>query len=506
MSSSLLSLRDVSKSYFQNQILDKVSLDIYNAEIHGVIGENGAGKTTLMKIIAGVEMPDSGELYLEGQRISIGSPFKAHEYGISIIFQEPCLIPNLNVLENISIGQWSTHKHSIIKLINWKETYSKATSLLNLLGINIDLHTKVSQLSLAEQKMVELARGLYEQSRILILDEATSSFTDSEIQKLFSILQKSKQLGLSILFISHRLHDVLKYSDRISILRDGKLIDTFHNSPSSNEHNRNSIIRKMAGEELYNRYPKIKNNIGPIVLTMNHVSDGRFLKDVNLNLRKGEIIGISGLMGSGRSATAKTLFGLNADYSGEIIINNKKIDLHSPSVAIKNHLFYIPENYEDSLFQYLNFAENLSLSHMDGVVNKFAIDIVQERKNAQEYIDRLSIKPADPRGKTKYFSSGNKQKMLFSMALVKQTRIYVLDEPTKGLDTVSKVNIYNILNEIIMNGGSVIFISSDIKELMGMSDRIYVIANGITVAELSRKDINAQNLLLYATDSPIIKI
>ena len=497
MKSEVLRLENIYKHYNGHTVLNNISLVLYESEIHALIGENGAGKSSLMRITAGLETKDSGEIYLYGRKIAKNGPHLAKKNGISIIVQDSQLIPHLNVLENISLTSWQSL--SPLPIINWKKTKDVILEIMERLNLPLDLHAKASELSFAEQKIVELIRALHQQAQILILDEITSPFTEIETKKIFRIIKSIKEKGTSVFFISHKISEVFSVADRATIIRDGSIIDSYAINQVQNKGSFiKNAIHEMVGDTLYNRYPKITTKAGYVSLSTKNLST-EYLDNINIKLHKSEIVGVTGLMGSGRTRLAETLFGLNPKYRGLIAVNNKPVVIKNPLDAIACKICYMPESHAESLFSNLSLSENLTLSNPRSVTESFLIDIPLEQKIMRDYIDRLGIKFTKEVEKVGNFSTGNKQKVLFAMGLNQHARIFLLDEPTKGLDIASKVEVYNIMNEIVLSGGSVLFISSDFKELLGMCDRIYVLKKGCIVTELNSEEMSEEHIIYYSS-------
>lgn len=495
MDKYLLEMQGISKSFDGNVVLKDVSISLKYGEIHAVIGENGAGKSTLMKILAGVENKNAGDIYIEGRKVDIEDPYQAQAHGISTIFQEYQLIPSMNVIENIYLRRWPAKRSRWFPVINWGRTVNEARELFKYLDFDINPYAKISDLGAGQRKMVEIAKALCWKCKILVIGEATAALNDQDSEKLFNILRKSKEMGTSIFFISHKINEVLKLADRITILRDGSLIET----RSTQDIDVESVVWKMAGKEFINRYPKIKREIGCEVLRVDHLKDGGILEDINFSLGQREILGLTGLTGSGRSAVARAICGLSKINSGRILINQREAVISSPAEAIKHRIGFISENRNDSLVHSFGIHENISLSDIKSVATRYNIDLALERRLCGEYVKRLGIKAKDVTQKTKFLSGGNQQKVMIARCLLTRSKIFVFDEPTKGLDIPSKVEVYNLMNEFILKDGAILFISSDLDELLGMCDRILVMHQGRIVKELSGNEMNEANIVYYAS-------
>jgi len=489
-----LKVENLSKSYGTQFALSDVSISIKPGEVHAVIGENGAGKSTLMKIIAGLERKTSGQFYMYGRQVAIDTPIQAQMLGIGIILQDIKLVPSLSVQENIFMGRW-IRRNKWLPLIDVKKQSEKAKELLRQLKFDIRLNEQVSRLGSGQQKMVEIVRALCWDSRLLILDEVTACLTDRETENVFNMIRRCKEMGISVFFISHKIDEVFKIADVISILRDGRLIHTF----DKENFNVKTAVMDMSGEDFINRYPKIKQKIGKEILRLHDIWDGVFLKDFNLSLREGEILGLTGMVGSGRSSVAKAIFGINPIISGKILINNKEAVIKSPADAINHKIGYIAENRFDGLVLNFRMPENITLSTLKSVSNHSIINKHLEKSVTQDYAKRFMINNGNISQKVKTMSGGNQQKVMIAKWLLSSSKVFIMDEPTKGLDIASKVELYNLMNKVILKGGSILLISSDLNEIIGMSDRVLVVYKGRVAKELTNKDISETNIMYYAS-------
>jgi ribose transport system ATP-binding protein len=497
--SVLLEIRGVSKSFFDNQVLKDICITLKHSEIHAVVGENGAGKSTLMKILAGVEKADSGEFILESNRVEIKTPSQAQSLGISTIFQDIQLIPSLSVVENIFVGRWPLHSLPLIPVINWKKAIAEAQRIFKYLNFEIDLFMKTGDLSFGQQKMVEIAKALCWKAKLLILDEVSAALNEIETDNLFNVLRRSKAMGVGIFFISHQINEVLKIADTVTVLHNGQLIET----NAVTKINSQQIIQEMTGEDFVNRYPKMKRKIGPEVLRVSQLRDYRVLEDISFSIREGEIAGLTGLVGSGRTAVAKAIFGVNPLMAGKIYINNQEVMIKSPIDAIRHKIGFISEDRSEGLIFNMDMPSNITLAHLKGVIHHWILDLPLEKRITQDYVKRMGIKTTDITQKVGYLSGGNKQKVFIAKWLLSRAKIFIFDEPTKGLDVSSKVEVYNLINELILGGAAILLISSDLDELLGMSDRVLVMCRGKIVKELAGKDIREENIMYYYATEPL---
>lgn len=489
-----LKVENLSKSYGAHLALSNISISIKPGEVHAVIGENGAGKSTLMKIIAGVERKTAGQFYMFGQQVSIETPLQAQTFGIGIILQDVKLVPSLSVMENIFMGRWIRYKRWL-PIIDVKKQGEKAKELLKFLKFDIKLTEQVSKLGLGQQTMVEIVKALCWSSKLFILDEVTACLNDYETENVFNIIRRCKEMGISVFFISHKIDEVFKIADKITILRDGEIAQTF----DKENFNVKTAVMKMSGESFVNRYPKINQRIGKEVLRLCNIWDGVFLKDLSLSIKEREIVGLTGMVGSGRSSVAKAIFGINPIVSGKILINNKEVAIKSPLDAINNKIGYMSENRFDGLVPNFKLPENISLSTLKSVSNFFIIDKHLEKSIAKDYAKRFVINNGNISRKVETMSGGTQQKVMIAKWFLSSSKVFILDEPTKGLDIASKVELYNLMSKVVIKEASILLISSDLNEIIGMSDRVLVIYKGSVVKELTGKDITEANIMYYAS-------
>jgi len=496
MEKSILEVKGLSKYYGGQLVLNHISFSIKSGEVHAVIGENGTGKTTLMKILAGVERKDCGEIFFESKKIDINSPREAQALGIYMIFHDINLVSSLSVVENIYMRNWILFPFKYFPIINWHKQISETKKIFKMLNVDINPSAKVSTLGLAQQKMVEIAKALCRKARVLILDETTSSLNDQDSENLFKVIKRIQEIGTSVIFISHEISEVMKFADTVTILKNGQVVQT----NQVKDMDLKLAVGKMAGKEFIKRYPKIKLPIGKEVMRLSGAADNKILRDISFSLRKGEILGLTGLMGSGRTAVAKAIFGLNPLAAGKIFIENEEVSIKSPIDAINKKIGFIPEDKSQGLLYNLNISQNISLSNLRSVVDHNFIDVPLEKKLAMDYVRRLGIKNnAGISQRVKYLSDGNQQKVMIAKWLLSRSKIFIFDEPTKGLDIVSKVEVYNLMNEIILNQAAILLISSDIAELIGMCDRILILHKGVISKELKGKEISETNIMYFAS-------
>jgi ribose transport system ATP-binding protein len=488
----LIELSNVSKSFPGVKALDQVSFNLKSGEVHALLGENGAGKSTLMKIISGIYSRDEGDYYIDGVNIKELTPKKASEYGIAIIHQELNMCQDLTVAENMFLGRESKR----LGFVDQQKMNQDAKKILDQLQMDIDPETVMRKLSVSKQQMIEIAKALSTNARILIMDEPTSALTEKECVDLFKIINNLKANGCAIVYISHRLEELSNITDRISVFRDGKYIVTKNFVETSLD----EIIAHMVGREITEKYPHIQTPLGEKILEVNHFKS-HILKDVSFDLFAGEIVGFSGLMGAGRTELFKAIFGADSVDSGQIILDGVPIEIKSPHDAIAHGIVLGPEDRKaEGLCTKLTIRENIALANLDKISNRLGlIDKEKERTIVNQAIEDLKIKTPTMEQDAKNLSGGNQQKVVVGKWMVRDARVIIFDEPTRGIDVAAKVEIYNIMNELKKQGVGVIFISSELPEILGMSDRVLVMCNGRITGNLMTDETTQDEILHYAT-------
>ncbi|WP_319533010.1 sugar ABC transporter ATP-binding protein [uncultured Cohaesibacter sp.] len=492
----------ISKRFGGVRALDNVSLSVRSGEIHAIVGENGAGKSTLMRTLSGAGSCDSGTIKLFGKEVQIPNTVKGRALGIGIIYQEFSLAPDLTVAENIFLGDLNAGKQRL--MVPFGELYSKAGEIIQSLGFDIDPRRLVRSLPVAYQQVVEIAKALSYKARILILDEPTAVLTDQETEKLFEVLDALKQSGTTILYISHRLEEVFRISDRISVMKDGEMIATH---PSS-ELDKNKVITYMTGREFSSLFPERETiSIGDEILRVENLSAENGVHDINLKLRRGEILGLSGLIGSGRTEFARSLFGLDRITRGDIFLEGKKTVIRSVDDAKRNRIGLIPEDRKSQgLTLNMSIANNISMANLGSIVsNLLLINRPREQATGSKFVDSLRIKIGGLDLPVSSLSGGNQQKVVVAKWLNTDSQILIFDEPTRGVDVGAKYEIYQLMNSLADRGYGIILISSELAEVVGMSDRVAVFSEHsvagelegdmITEAEIMRLAIPASNHL-----------
>lgn len=480
--SCILKATDISKSFPGVKALDKVSLNIEKGEVHALVGENGAGKSTLIKIITGIYKADEGSIYIEGERVFINSVKDSVKYGISCIYQEPEFVQDLTIAENIFMGNIPKNR---IGLVNWRELFGETIKLFEIFDLELNPRLILKELSTAQKKLIEILKAFSKASNIIIMDEPTAALTSDEIEKLFNVVKKLKSKGISVINISHRINEIFEIADRVTILRDGKYIDTLDVKNT----NQDEVIKLMIGRTVENLFPKTDTQIGQNILSIKKFTKNRVFENISFCLRKGEILGIAGLVGSGRSELANAIFGIEKVDSGEIFINGEPTRINKPQDAIKNGICMTAEERKtEGLFLELSVKENLIISSMDKVGKFGFVNEYYASEIAQSFINTLSIDTPTMGQLVKFLSGGNQQKVVLGKWLAAKPKVLLLNEPTRGIDVGAKAEFYSIVGKLIQEGNtSIIIFSSEIRELVSVCDRIFAVFNGKIVAELSRK-------------------
>jgi rhamnose transport system ATP-binding protein len=489
----LLRAIDIEKSYAGVHALRRASFELRAGEVHALIGENGAGKSTLIKIITGAVVPDGGEIEFDGKKIVHNSPRMSKQLGIAAIYQQPALFPELSVAENIAIG---LEERSLWSRVNWRERRHRATELLARVGARVDPDAEAGELTMPQQQLVEIARALGAEAKVLIMDEPTASLSDEDTRNLFAVIQQLRNQGVGIIYISHRLEELPLIADRVTVLRDGRTIDTRQMS----EVNRQQLIQLMVGRELSAVFPKRVVQLGDVVLELRQLCCGASgIHDVNLSVRAGEIVGLAGLVGAGRTELARTIFGLTPADRGEIVLREKTLRIESAAHAIQSGIAYVPEDRRrHGVVLDLAISANITLASLDRLARRGAMDFGREKKVAVEYTRRLGIKTPSIFAPVATLSGGNQQKVALSRWLVTTPSLLILDEPTQGIDVGAKAEVHQLMTELAAQGVAILMISSELPEILGMSDRIAVMRGGTIVATLDRAEATQENILALA--------
>ncbi|MCP4719823.1 MAG: sugar ABC transporter ATP-binding protein [Desulfobacteraceae bacterium] len=489
----LLSLKNITKEFPGVKALDSVRLNLYPGKIMALVGENGAGKSTIVKILTGIYQSDEGEITIDNRTVHFKTPHDARHAGISVIHQETIMFDNLSVCENIFMGHQLTKPNSF--LLDWKEMKKRTEELLNLLEVNFTHDTILKDLSVAQKHMVEIAKALSYETRIVIMDEPTAALSLNEIRELNKIIERLKSEGKAILFISHKFEEIFAIADSYTVLRDGQYIGDGNIS----DINTDSLIKMMVGRDLKQVFPKKKVSFGETVLKVSDLSNETEFDSIDFTLRKGEILGFYGLVGAGRSEMAQALFGITSVTRGEISINGKKIIVHNPKDAIKSGIAYVPEDRQlQGAILEMSIQENITLPQLEKVNQGVVLNRDREKKVSDTYGKKLSIKSSDWEQKVGELSGGNQQKVVLSKWLATNPDILILDEPTKGIDVGSKSAVHEIMGSLVEQGLGVILISSELPEIMGISDTIIVMHEGLIKQKFSRNDTSAEEIVATA--------
>ncbi len=491
---SALEMRGINKSFAGNEVLVDVSLSARAGEVHALVGENGAGKSTLMKILAGVYRPDAGAIAIDGREVSFVRPSDALANGIAMIYQELSLAPELTVAENIFLGR-EPLSFARFGVVNRYEMNARATGMLKEYGFKIDSRTLVKRLSAADRQLVEITRATVEAKRVLVMDEPTSSLTAHEVADLFRLIRELKNRGLAIIYISHRLEELDSIADRLTVLRDGRAAY----AGVWGEISRAEIIRHMAGRELKEIFPPRAPAKGDVRLRIANLTRGGKFRDVSFEVRAGEVIGIAGLAGAGRTELVETIFGAYPADGGEIVLNGARLLDAQPEITVARGMGLLTEDRKRTgLCLNQTVARNLTLANLRSLARGLWIDPKRERAATSEYIEKLHIRPPDPDKTVARMSGGNQQKVLLARWLYAGSQVFLLDEPTRGVDVSARSEIYRVINQLAEAGAAVVMVSSDLPELLGMADRILVMRRGRMVAELVARQTTQEEILRHA--------
>ncbi|MCI9395874.1 MAG: sugar ABC transporter ATP-binding protein [Lachnospiraceae bacterium] len=493
MNEVIVSMENICKTFPGVKALDHVNFELRSGEVMALLGENGAGKSTLMKVLSGVYTRDDGSLKIFGKEYGDLTPKQAQEVGVAIIHQELNMCRHLSVAENMFLGREISGRFAL----NNTKMEQEAKRILDDLKIDIDPKETVGELPVSKQQMVEIAKALSINAKILIMDEPTSSLTAREIEDLFRIIRKLKSEGKGIVYISHRLEELQHIVDRVTIMRDGQYITSMNFGDVSME----QIISHMVGREIKEKFPRVECRKGKKVFEVKHLNAGRMVRDINFTVYEGEIVGFAGLMGAGRTETTRAIFGVDPKESGEIYVDDKKVEIKCPMDAIRNGVVLAPEDRKkDGLCTKLSIRHNLTLPNLDIVCNK--LGVVNGRKEdalCEKAVADLKIKTPDVEVDSGNLSGGNQQKVVVGKWLARDSRVVIFDEPTRGIDVGAKVEIYNLMNELKKQGIAVMFVSSEMPEVMGIADRIIVMCDGRITGEVMARNTTQNEILTLAT-------
>lgn len=493
---ALLEMQGITKTYPGVKALKGVNLTIGEGEVHALVGENGAGKSTLMKVLAGAEHRDSGEIKVNGNPVTIESPHHAQELGISIIYQEFNLVPQLGAAENIFLGR----EPSFCGFINYRKEYADARAILDSLGVELDVNQPVSTLSIAQQQMIEIAKALSVQSKIIAMDEPSATLTDHELKNLFRLIGTLKKQGVSVIYISHRLEEIFEICDKLTVMRDGEWIATENVS----DMNRERIIEMMVGRKITDEYPKEVFSPGNELLKVEHLTGG-IVRDVSFSVHQGEIVALTGLVGAGRTETARMIFGADPTQSGTLHLEGKKVKFRTPRQAIDAGVCLLTEDRKhQGLVLGMKIRENVTLPTLKDFCRMIFTLKGKERATTQKSIEELHIKAPSTETEARNLSGGNQQKVVLAKWLLANSKIFIFDEPTRGIDVGAKREIYLLMNELLRNGAGIIMISSELPEVLGMADRVLAMSGGRLAGELAREEATQEKIMDLATSVPTI--
>ncbi len=494
MGDVILTMKGIDKSFPGVHALDHVDLEVRKGEVHALMGENGAGKSTLMKVLTGIYHKDSGSITYEGKEVEFTNPREAQDAGIVIVHQELNMMGHLTVAQNIFIGR----EYMNGKLIDDKKMNVEAKKLFDQLGIDIDPKETMSRLTVGKQQMCEIAKAISHDAKVIIFDEPSAALTEAEIEELFKIIRDLREKQLGIVYISHRMDEIKVITDRVTVMRDGGYVGTLITKDSTKD----DIINMMVGRVIYED-PKTESQVAPdapVVLKVEHLNAGRMVKDVSFELHKGEILGFSGLMGAGRTETARALFGADPKESGDIYVNGQKVDIKSPQDAVKCGIGYLSEDRKRfGIVVDKTIAENSTMASLENFMKGIFIDKKKEKNVAQEYVEALKTKTPSVDQLVVNLSGGNQQKVVIAKWLVRNCDILIFDEPTRGIDVGAKSEIYHLMNELVAQGKSIIMISSEMTEILRMSDRIVVMCEGRKTGELGIEEATQERIMHAAT-------
>ncbi|MFS7003969.1 sugar ABC transporter ATP-binding protein [Carnobacterium maltaromaticum] len=486
-------MKNIYKAFGTNAVLEGVNFDTHGGEIHALMGENGAGKSTMMNILTGMHKKDQGTILINGKEHSYTNPKEAEEHGVSFIHQEMNTWPQMTVLENLFIGKEIKNK---IGFIRSKEMKTLALKTFKELGITMDLDADVQTLSVGQQQMIEIAKALMTDCQVLIMDEPTAALTDREIRMLFKIIQHLKTKEVAIIYISHRMEEIFEISDRITVMRDGMTVDT----TLTKETNVDDVVRKMVGREISDYYPKKNAEIGETVFEVKNLSGTSGFENISFSVKSGEIVGFSGLMGAGRTEIMRGIFGIDPISQGEIILEGKKVQLKNPSTSIKAGVGFLTENRkEEGLVLDFSIKDNISLPSIDEFRVRGLIDTKTEDEFVQLLMKRLTVKAQNEDISAGSLSGGNQQKVVLAKWIGIGPKVLILDEPTRGVDVGAKREIYQLMNELAERGVAIVMVSSDLPEVLGVSDRILVVHEGKIAGELNRTEATQEKIMNLAT-------
>ena len=491
--SPVLRLTGISKRFGAVQALTDVDVALFANEVHALVGENGAGKSTLVKILAGIHHPDAGRIQLSGEDLVLSGPAAARDLGIAVIHQHPNLFPDLTVAENVFVGRLPRNG---VRGVDWGELNRTAQRLFENLGVKQSVSVPVRGLSVADQQLVEIAKSLSLDARVLVMDEPTASLSSHEVERLFTIIRQLRGRGVAILFVDHRMEEVFEIADRVSVLRDGRHVIT----AAINELNPADAIRHMVGRRLETLFPKEQATIGEIALEVRGLTRRGVFSNASFQVRRGEILGLAGLVGAGRTEIARVLFGIDRADAGEVLVAGKHAEIKSPKDAMRLGIVYVPEDrHAQGLVLDFSIAANVSLPIVERLSRLLVVDRVQERQIATDYSKQLQVRSTGVEQVASGLSGGNQQKVVLAKWLATKPTVLLLDEPTQGVDIGAKAEVHRIISQLAGQGMAIVLISSELLEVLGMADRIVVLHEGRVAAEFARDDATQERVMAAAT-------
>jgi len=489
--STLLEMRGITKRFPGVTALDHVDFELEKGEVHVLLGENGAGKSTLIKMLSGAYQPDEGEILVDGEKVEISSAMDAQALGISTIYQEFNLVPQLTVAENILLGRQPRR----FGVVNRSKMRKDARELLERIKVRVNADARVEDLGVAQRQMVEIAKALSLDARILIMDEPTASLSGQEVGRLFEIIHGLQEDEVGVIFISHHLEEVTEIGDRVTVLRDGEYVDRV---PASTDHS--DFVRLMVGRDIEDQFPRRKPEIGDVLLEVKNLSQEGVLEDISFELRAGEVVGIAGIVGAGRTELAEAIFGSEPADSGEVWVRGETLRPGHPREAKDRGIGFITEDRQgEGIVQPLSVSENLGLAALGDNSSLGLVNRRKQRQQAEKMIEDLNIRTPGPEQEIRYLSGGNQQKVVIGKWLLNNSKILIMDEPTRGIDVGAKVEIYELINDLTENGAGILMISSELPEVLGMSDRVLVMSQGHITGELLAEEATQENVMELAT-------
>lgn len=488
-----IEMRGIDKSFGGNAVLKEAGFLLDHGEIHALMGENGAEKSTLMKILTGVYTKDAGQVIVDGQEVCYKNPQEAEKAGIVFIHQELNVLFDLTVEENMFLGK---EIHGRFGVCDKKAMRAEVRKILDRLGVSIDPQQRMSELSVGQQQMIEIAKALMVDAKVIIMDEPTAALTQSETEVLFQVVRSLKEKGVSIVYISHRMEEIFELCDRITVLRDGSYIDT----KRIQDTDMNDVVKMMIGREIGERYPLREASIGEVVFKVEGLTCPGVFKDVSFEVHAGEVLGVSGLMGAGRTEIMQAIFGNMPHVTGKLFLNGEEIHNHNPGQAMKNGIGFITEDRKtEGLMLEESIRKNISLANLGRISRRGVLRKKEERELVQKGIEELHIKCFGPEHECGRLSGGNQQKVVFAKWIYTDPKVLILDEPTRGVDIGAKKEIYNIINDLAAKGVAIIMVSTELPEVLGMADRIIVVREGLVRGILSKEEADQENIMILAT-------